>query len=364
MKSVTRSVLALSLSTLPLLGGLASCGGDSGDTGETVVVPPESDRDRDGRPESEVPSLRLTFTEEQARAISAGYGKTVKPKFAFEFDKGLDANARLAVQSDLVDLAGKRFSTPKTRSFADAFGGTESSDALRYLGERIKVFLGADTKAAFLSSEASEARDERAFMTAANFGTLVWYESFVKKRPAAAFGADGKTYPVSSMRDGVISILPGYNTVSLPKRAGKEFRFRAAGTSTLIHEARHSDCSEALTSADVTRIEITDDLLQGNTKCGHLHVKCPTGHPLAGLNACDDHAWGAYTLSYVYSLMVATGCENCTEEEKIIASVSAIDSFDRVLPFPTRPQEDGKLTLPLLEGDGLPVPDMTHKESR
>jgi hypothetical protein len=132
----------------------------------------------------------------------------------------------------------------------------------------------------------------------------------------------------------------------------------------LVHEARHSDCSVALTSADVERIRKTDDFLKGNTQCGHLHVKCPADRgALAGLNACDDHLWGAYSLSYLYSLMVASSCSSCTDEERSMAAISAIDSYQRVLPLPDVPQEPGRLTVPALSEGGVPLPDMTHVDS-
>lgn len=361
---------------------VVACGSDdSSDTGETIVKPPQgSPGDDEGRP---VPTEELTFSDGEASDIESRFANEVEPRARFTFDSGLLPQQALAVKKDLLEIVGMRFADVKPplrplvpakirEDAKGAFGTADASGILRYVSERVKVFLGAEPKAGLLEGEAlfpygSVREDEKAYMTAANFGTLVWYEALIRKQPGAAFGLTA-TYPVKSMRDGLISIQPGYNLVALPSDGrGSVVRVRLAGAGTLVHEARHSDCSEALAPADIERIRKNGgDVLSGNTQCGHLHVKCPAGHELEGINACDDHAWGAYSLSYVYSAFVAAACESCADFDVKVAALSAIDAYSRVLTFPKPGQSsDGAtgLEVPLTTSAVLPSVDMSHKET-
>jgi hypothetical protein len=358
---------ALAVLTVPL----SSCGTWSdGDAGETVVTPPRGN-DGDGKDGGggNGPAARteqIAFTQAEAAQIEARYEKELAGRAKFAFDTGLADNQRLLVRKDLLALGSMRFEAPRGSYFSRAFGTADADGVLRYVAERVRVFLGSEPDARALTTGllVGEAESDKAFLTAQNFGTLVWYESYLNRNPSVALGLNAE-YPVSSMRDGLISILPGYTTLAFPTdSSGREVPVRVSGPSTLVHEARHSDCSVGLTAADVERIRETGDVLKGNTQCGHLHVKCPSGKgALAGLNACDDHLWGAYSLSYLYSLMVASSCASCSEEERAVAAMSAIDSYERVLPLPDVPQERGRLTLPALSEGGVPPPDMTHVES-
>lgn len=364
---------------------VVACGSGGGsDTGETITKPPQGRPGDGSEGGGKVPTEELAFTEAEADSITARFAKDVEPRARFTFDAGLLPQQALAVKSDLLDIVSMRFqdaaflrdeSLEKVLVDAKgAFGTADAAGILKYVSERVKIFLGSTPKAGPVSfagtlvSTSGESEDDaKAYMTAANFGTLVWYESLIRNTPGAAFGLTD-TYPVKSMRDGLISIQPGYNLVALPTDSqGNVVRVRFAGAGTLVHEARHSDCSQALAPADVERIRnARGDILEGNTQCGHLHVECPAGHELEGLNACDDHAWGAYSLSYVYSAFVASACTSCSEFDRRVAALSAIDAYGRVLTFPKTQESPGGTTgleIPLTSPVTLPAADMSHKET-
>jgi hypothetical protein len=103
----------------------------------------------------------------------------------------------------------------------------------------------------------------------------------------------------------------------------------ALRTSTLVHEARHSDCTGGMDSDDVGRIRAGG--MPASTECFYRHVDCPKGHPMAGLEACDEIAWGAYTMGALFSAALAKNCTNCSEEEKQQALMVTMDGFSRVL---------------------------------
>ena len=125
---------------------------------------------------------------------------------------------------------------------------------------------------------------------------------------------------LDSSHVGIIQLGAGYK---------EKFAPSIVRQSTLIHEARHSDCTGGI------KRSVLDDLLKGifpeNSSCGHLHVKCPAGHDYAGYMACDKGAWGAYAVEAVYGSVISKTCTNCSETEKQIALISALDSVSRVL---------------------------------
>jgi hypothetical protein len=97
---------------------------------------------------------------------------------------------------------------------------------------------------------------------------------------------------------------------------------------TMVHEARHSDCTGGLPTSDVLRVRNNQQPLQRN--CGHMHSVCPTGHPLAGYFACDDLPWGAYAVHGVFASTVASQCTNCSNKEKAVSRAAAAEAFSRI----------------------------------
>lgn len=80
---------------------------------------------------------------------------------------------------------------------------------------------------------------------------------------------------------------------------------------TLFHEARHSD---------------------GNSKhIGFHHDKCPSGHPLSGLNACESSANGSYTTEAVTTKTLLLNCLTCSEEDRTKLTTLIADAYSRVV---------------------------------
>jgi hypothetical protein len=82
--------------------------------------------------------------------------------------------------------------------------------------------------------------------------------------------------------------------------------------STFFHEARHSDGA--------------------GTSLAFAHSKCPIGHDLEGVYACDENLNGPYTIGAYINLELIKACDDqCTLREKEMLKIDALDSFNRVL---------------------------------
>ena len=310
---------------------------------ETIVPNP-------GNPNGNEKNLvEVFFTDQEKSSIEANYSKLSLNMGSFDFDATLSRAQNLQIKKDLLDISKKKYDTPKVEYFAAAFGGANATSVLGYLNARIKAFLGQNVSAVIERSPGNI--DKNAYLTAQNFGTLLWYNHFLTGGKVTVNGSK-RVYEITSMRAGLINILKGYVAVQSQEKNKESKARRLASSATLIHEARHSDCSEALTTQDADRIRKTNDLLQGNAKCGHLHVACPSTYgSLAGVNACDADFWGAYSLSGLYNQMIEQLCLNCSASEKEEARIGRIDSLARVLPFQQ-----------VQEGEAIPLPDMNHQE--
>jgi hypothetical protein len=140
------------------------------------------------------------------------------------------------------------------------------------------------------------------------------------------FKIGAREIPLTSSRVGIVKMGELY---AKKKRSGAYVLPSVMRQSTLIHEARHSDCTGGITKADIERYK-QDEMIE-NSKCGYMHSICPKGHQYEGYYACDDMAWGAYSVEAVYTAFVDKSCGNCTEAEKQVALAGAIDALSRVM---------------------------------
>jgi hypothetical protein len=149
---------------------------------------------------------------------------------------------------------------------------------------------------------------------------------------------------ITSPRTGFVSIGGAYTAPAMSNNGD-------AGIDrmdTLVHEARHSDCPSVPANVDLesyNRGEPNRMSLEGQA-CTHVHVKCPEGHPLVGELACDGHAWGAYTMGYVYSRSVYKDCPSCNEKQRQEGLAAASDDFSRLLKPIQDQMNDGTAPLP------------------
>jgi len=79
---------------------------------------------------------------------------------------------------------------------------------------------------------------------------------------------------------------------------------------TLFHEARHSD---------------------GNSEhIGFIHSKCPEGHALSGLEACESYSNGAYSIEATATKTLLLNCRTCSNVDKTKLTAIIADSLNRV----------------------------------
>ncbi len=224
------------------------------------------------------------------------------------------------LNSDLADLHAREHSGLTTfdqtsgGAITQIFGGTRSADLVAYLDARLHAYFDpADPTAEMTPSslfnqnflrQATPPPPTNGKVGAANMGIMLWIAGQVANTPVT-FSLQGRSIPVDSPRAGIMMIGEGYEsatqtakgqTIALPP----EFR-----QAILLHEARHSDCTGGLSTADLNALRSAQndddtDKLVATMHCGHLHVKCPAGHDFAGIAACDHESWGAYTVGEYY----------------------------------------------------------------
>src|SRR5262249_4759019 len=133
---------------------------------------------------------------------------------------------------------------------------------------------------------------------------------------------------LNSSRVGIIQLGVGYTQKVGQGSEQRYARTEVERVSTLVHEARHSDCTGGLWKSDLERFRKGD--MPTHRECGHLHINCPPDHALAGLPACDGAPWGAYAIGGLYSAGVFKTCKNCDEKTKALAKADALDQLSRV----------------------------------
>jgi hypothetical protein len=218
----------------------------------------------------------------------------------------------------------RSYDVTHNKLFTKMFGGTTGADMLRYFRTRIKYSI---TEAQFKKMEVVSAEPEagvraanlgafdlfglmsdnsdEAKVIASNIGTALWYYAKAH-RVNLVVRLEGQPIAIDTSRVGIMMFGEGYTKYVEREDGSKgeiipEFRIM-----TLLHEARHSDCTGGITRADLdtyVRTSKNKAAYEAEFKrnsCGHFHVYCPAEHEYAGLPACDRHAWGAYSVSAVY----------------------------------------------------------------
>jgi len=260
----------------------------------------------------------------------------------------LDPNLSLVDQELLIDdiqsIGRLPLEVEPGSQFARVFGGQEPGNVLGYLNERVQMVLAGETNPYLLISDrwgfrqpvmqqwtprtllggeqaarppALDQESGDSYLIAENVGIILWMMS-ASGGPAMNFRFDNREIPIESSRVGIIRIGGGYR------------RFpRIDRIASLVHEARHSDCTGGISQLDLQRFR--NRVRPQDTACGHLHVACPPGHLYAGQHGCEDRAWGAYGIQAVFLNAVRTNCARCTRVEKQVASAGLLDALSRIL---------------------------------
>ncbi len=273
-----------------------------------------------------------------ALALCQGCGASVSPESAHGggparswsdprgrallFDPGISPGDEARLRSDYQFMESRRFQFPAGREadlFGKVFGGAEKgSSVVDYLSLRVRSFVPA------LSDSELEERLQfgRAgySVMANNLGAALWiYSKSIDTHPVV-FHLGDRALEMKSPRVGLVELGSGYSD----SRSGAVMR-----SATLVHEGRHSDCSTQLSAEDHARLRRGQN--PEDPRCTHSHADCPSGHPLAGLPACDSHPWGAYSVEMIYGLGLEAGCVNCSESDRLEARATALDAASRVM---------------------------------
>lgn len=237
--------------------------------------------------------------------------------------------------------------------FTQTFGGTTTDAVRNYLETRVKYYFDHDPSEDIIqdgglvptfNSGMVQDDEPQARLGAVNMGFGYWLGAVISGAKLY-LNKQGEMIPIDSSRVGIVRLGEAYDeeTITFPDGVKMDLppEYRE---SILIHEARHSDCTGGLKQSLINRIRMARTseevmpLITGMS-CGHSHVKCPPGHPLQDLYACDNEDWGAYTIGAMYSAAVAmdTGLE---KHARALANADFSDSQSRVLTVMARPRQN------------------------
>jgi hypothetical protein len=168
--------------------------------------------------------------------------------------------------------------SPNFKSF---FG--DSGKITNYLNER--VFYIVDDK--------SDGSYVRPFLNgeALNLGTALYFSALSMGYRGNTWGHNGKLISINSPRVGIIQLNSDFFS---------EHKHVLERLSTLIHEARHSDC------------EIVEDIPAES--CGYPHINKNRVDK-------DKYLHGAYEMSYMFGDAIANACINCSDEDKFVGLI-------------------------------------------
>ena len=126
---------------------------------------------------------------------------------------------------------------------------------------------------------------------------------------------------------------------------------------TLIHEARHSDCTGGIDEATIRSAKLAYDrqdfVERSGTRCGNPHTVCTKG-VYRGYDACERIPWGSYAVGLVF-LMEARKKLPAMSPEAILVEHIIIDLRSRF--------EDGVLDVDAMLSGKLGEPGIHHDSS-
>jgi len=298
--------------------------------------------------------------------------KAVEKALRVKFDPALTKAEKALLVNDVYALMRNKMKPRANSSFAKIFGQLGAPDVVRYLDERINYLISSrtlvngslrwtdsalgdlfyptrprdpiDLVATRQSFAAPPGVSEAAVQTVAeNLGITLWVLQEASRPSRVAFQLGDARIPLLSSRVGLVRIGGAYPTFSPVVRM-----------STLVHEARHSDCTGGLSRESIQRYR--DGRGLGPQKCGHLHARCPVGHEYEGELACDALPWGAYAVESVYAAGMAELCSNCSRIEKQLARMLKLEAASRVLVLDAMTR--GELGPPDMSSTGVNLQDI------
>lgn len=275
-------------------------------------------------------------------------------------------NADVAAFSQLptADLAD--FDRESNNVFSKLFGGDDAASVQTYYNERIQYAFTEDElkqgtttpdipdqgwSTPSNNNDNSPSLPSGAQVGALNISTALWLQGLIANQ-SITLEVAGQTIPITSSRTGVMMFGDGYEA-TINDSSGHTYTIPAAfRQAILVHEGRHSDCTDGITSREVEMMREATSLEDFYKKfplphCGHLHILCPSGD-FQGIAACDAERYGAYTVGEIYE---AALIDSQTDEiSRKILETSVIDYASRyVKTDPSAPDEKS----PNMTSDGL-----------
>lgn len=241
-------------------------------------------------------------------------GQNTTLEFSESGKYGLKDYTIKRVKDDMQVLAGLDVDFSAASNFKKLFGGDTMASVIRFFDERVSYFIDDPTAT---STGTVIASNKAAYW-------LLYYVAIQADTVGAIkeFNINGRYVAVKTPRAGVIAIDKGYRELYNPQMAR---------IGTLMHEARHSDCTKEPGADDIRAISQGQVDQIKDRSCLHLHYSCPSGHDLAGAPACDKHVWGSYAVSMKFAEGIYKGCKNCSEVDKQLALVTMKDAEGRLL---------------------------------
>ena len=239
------------------------------------------------------------------------------------------------------------------RAYRALFNGSTLKSSLPYLSDRVHFIMGSSDQTF---------GESKARVVASNPSLLLVLEYYIERLFGNEWEADETKdlfdrmgLDIESTRLGLILAKPSLSRDPLLAAA------------SLIHEARHSDCTGGLKLNGYGIYQF----FKGDTsylgECTHVHAPCPEGHDLEGLPACDRESWGAYGVNAVFDGVVSAHCKGCTESRKDTMEAAYLDAKSRVSQsaFEAMTVTD-KWVSPDLSSPGihLPSPSRSFKSGR
>lgn len=258
-------------------------------------------------------------------------------------DPELSSAESQKVSEDTALLRGLELDGSKVKYFSNIFGGNDAASVESYLEDRVHWIVSSKKdldQTVVPLSNAMGSTNSTPQVVATNIGAAIWFSALVAGESSAGLQIGQDLVEINSTRAGVIQLGDAYSS---------DLADPLLRVSTLVHEARHSDCTGGVSKQDLRLLRAGKDPTR--KECGHLHADCPAGHPYAGYPACDDHPWGAYAVEADYMAAVAKTCLNCSARDQKVATVVFADAASRVLEL------DG-----MLSGQ-YGAPDMTSSDA-
>ena len=150
------------------------------------------------------------------------------------------------------------FESLKPGLLSKIFGGMDGPAFVTYFNARVHYVYQQDADVSISPQSFTHTNwskvataESGVVMGAVNLGTALWFMGLLDRTPVTLF-AGGETIPLNSSRTGLVILGPGYKERSMRLEDGSAANVPPAyRQATLMHEARHSDCTGGIRQQDL-----------------------------------------------------------------------------------------------------------------